>query len=102
MKETDYINAYRMALAQFNLNQLRNENEMLKTTAGMTAPMPAYNFLPVSRLENIGPSVKCSDCFEPVNQPEDGEYKRGFIDGWVKCTDYFIKHELNKEDDIYG
>lgn len=53
-------------------------------------------------LENIGPSVKCSDCFEPVNQPEDGEYKRGFIDGWVKCTDYFIKHELNKEDDIYG
>lgn len=99
MKETDYINAYAMALAQFNLNQIQNENEMLKTTAGMTAPIPAYNFLPAPRLENIGPSTKFSDCFEPVNQPEDGEYKRGFIDGWVKCTDYFMEHELNKEEE---
>ena len=54
------------------------------------------------RLENIGPSVKFSDCFEPVNPPEDDDYKRGFLDGWVKCTDYFIKHESNKEGDIYG
>lgn len=60
MKETDYINAYAMALAQFNLNQIQNE-------------------------------------FEPVKPPEDDDYKRGFLDGWVKCTDYFIKHELNKE-----
>lgn len=46
MKETYCINAYMTALAQFNLNQIRNENEMLITTAGMTvtAPAPAYNF----------------------------------------------------------
>lgn len=100
MKETDYINSYVMALAQFNLMQIKQENEMLKATAGATTPMPACNFLPPSRVENIGPSCKFSDCFEPVKEPEESDYKRGFLDGWVKCTDYFIKHEQTKEDEI--
>lgn len=99
MKETDYINSYAMALAQFNLNQIRRENKMPKTTAGMTVLIPAYNFLPVPRLENIGSSTRFSDCFEPVTPPEDDDYKRGFLDGWVKCTDYFIKHEQTKENE---
>lgn len=99
MKEVDYVNTYAMALAQFNLMQIKQENEMLKATAGATVPIPAYNFLPVSRLENIGPSVRLSDCFEPVKPPEDDDYKKGWLDGWIACTNYFIKNECyNKED----
>lgn len=98
MKEVDYINAYEMALAQFNLMQIKQENELLKTIAGATVPIPAYNFLPVSRVENIGPSVRFSDCFEPIKPPEPDEYKKGWLDGWIACTEYFIKSEgYNKE-----
>lgn len=91
MKETDYINAYAMALAQFNLNQIRQENEMLKTTAGMTVPIPAYK---------VNAPTYCGErsIFEPTGESEDDDYKRGFLDGWVKCTDYFIKHEQTKDD----
>ena len=98
MKDVD-INAYVMARAQFNLMQIKQENEMLKATAGATVPIPAYNFLPVSRLENIGPSVKFSDCFEPAKPPEDDDYKKGWLDGWIACTDYFIKNEGYVKED---
>lgn len=66
---------------------------MLKTTAGMTAPMAAYNFLPPERIENIEPSYLFSECFEPSYLPEDDDYKRGYLNGWVDCVDYFIKNE---------
>jgi hypothetical protein len=88
MKMTDcqYTNAYAMALAQFNLMQKKQENESLKTTAGATVPIPAYMFLPVSKPENVMPN-----CFEPTKPPEDDEYKKGWLDGWIACTEYFIK-----------
>lgn len=94
MKDVDYINAYRMALARFNLMQIKQENEMLKATAGATIPMsmPAYMFLPVSKPENVMPN-----CFEPVNPPEDDDYKKGWLDGWIACTDYFIKSEGHRD-----
>lgn len=99
MKEVDYTNAYAMALAQFNIMQIKQENELLKTTAGATVPIPAYNFLPVSRVENIGASVRFSDCFEPIKPPEPDEYEKGWLDGWIACTEYFIKSEgYNKEE----
>lgn len=79
---------YSLALAYFNLNQVKQENEMLKTTAGMTTPMLAYNFLPPERIQNIGPKRLFSDCFEVVKPPEDSDYKLGYIDGWMDCIQY--------------
>lgn len=92
---TDFENTYyyQLARAQLNLNKMKQENEMLKTTAGMTAPMAAYNFLPPERIENIGPSYLFSECFEPLRVSEDNDYQRGYINGWVDCADYFIKNK---------
>lgn len=92
MKDVDYINAYAMALAQFNLMQIKQENEMLKATAGAPSPMPAYMFLPVPKPENIMPN-----CFESIKPPENDDYKKGWLDGWIACTDYFIKYEGHRD-----